>query len=150
VSLLGLHLIDFVGLSAIAARSFAPTRTDPADRIHGWIELGWGIFFFHYRLPKVGTEIQPPLKTPGALVLLPLYQESLTRLDCLSLSRLIYLFFFVLFGSSADKKQSGIFSTTTSGPLGNKNWLYMYTGHGRLFLFLSSSLRPCVTFGREG
>jgi hypothetical protein len=93
VSLLGLHLIDFVGLSAIAARSFAPTRTDPADRIHGWIELGWGVFFFHYRLPKVGTEIQPPLKTPGALVLLPLYQESLTRLDCLSLSRLIYLFF---------------------------------------------------------
>jgi hypothetical protein len=64
------YIEDFVGLSAIAARPFAPTRIDPADRIHGWLHGNMGFFLsffsFHYRLPKVGTEIsKPPLKPRG-------------------------------------------------------------------------------------
>jgi hypothetical protein len=85
----GVTLIEFVGLSAIAARPFAPTRTDPADRIHGWIiGLDWiGAFFsfpFFSRLiafQKWERKYNLHSKPRGPLVLLPLYQESLTRLD---------------------------------------------------------------------
>lgn len=107
-ALLGLHSWG----SFITARSFAPTRTDPADRIHGWYcagnnGAGHGFFFTSIAFRKWdGKYHLHPLSTE--LVFYP------RELESAGLGRLFYIFFSVVL-RFADKKQSGIFSTTTSG-----------------------------------
>lgn len=85
-ALLGLHSWG----SSITARPFAPTRTDPADRIHGWYCAGNNGpghgFFFAYRLPKVGRKIPPPPSIPRACIL----PKGPRELESAGLSRLFY------------------------------------------------------------
>lgn len=87
-ALLGLHSWG----SSIAARPFAPTRTDPADRIHGWYcagdnGAGHGFFFAYIAFRKWDGKYHLHPLSPG-LVFYP------RELESAGLSRLFYLFFF--------------------------------------------------------
>lgn len=141
--------VTFVGLGH-RSTAIRPNSTDPADRIHGWHFAGNNgvffsldmVFFAHIAFRKWDGKYTST-HIPG----LVLYHESLTRLV------LVDYFTYSFFGRlsvhpliRADRN----FLHHDLGLLGNKNWLYMYTGHGHLFPFPSSSLRPCATFGREG
>lgn len=88
-ALLGLHSWG----SSISARPFAPTRTGPADRIHGWYcagnnGAGYGFFAYIAFRKWDGKYHLHPL-SPG-LVFYP------RELESAGLSRLFYLFFSVV------------------------------------------------------
>lgn len=142
--LLGLHFVGLVHCcTAIRPKLNRSCRSHPR-LVSRWEQL---VFFFFLAFRKWERKhTKTSTQTPG------LYCTKTKSLNSTRpLSRLIYIIFLFLFRSvHAPIRTVRYFLHHDLGLLGNQNRLYMYTGHGHLFLFLSSSLRPCATFGREG